>query len=101
MEIGFKIVDRSKPIISIDGYVDVYDGSDYCMTFYDSFDDLCVRIPMNPFNYYTEDYYRYIDLVYHFECDEAFMPIVKQFAESEFKKFKFMRPYCDLILEKI
>lgn len=101
MEIGFKMIDRGNPIISIEGYVDVYDGSDYCLNFYDQFGDITLRIPLNPYNYYCKEYYEYLDLTYYFECDESFMQLIKEFAESEFKKFKFMRPYYDLILEKI
>lgn len=101
MKINFTMIDRNNPIISIDGYVDVYDGSDYCMTFYDSFDDLCLRVPINPFVYYSDDYYDYVNLVYHFECDEQFMPIIKEFAESANQNTIIKRPHYDLVLEKI
>lgn len=99
-EVIFKLVSRENPIISIEGYVDMEEGSDYCLNFYDQFDDICLRIPLNPFNYYCDEYYAYVDLVYAFETDEAFMPLLKEFVESEFKKFKFMRPNYNLVLEK-
>lgn len=100
MKINFKMVDRNNPIVSIKGYMDVYDGSKYAMNFYDSFNNICVRIPENPFVYYTNDYYDYVDLVYSFECDEEFIPILNKFVECEHQNIIIQRPHYDLVLER-
>ena len=100
MKINFNIKDRFNPIISIRGYLDDYDCSDYCMTFYDSFNNFHVRIPENPFTWYSNNYYDYIDLIYHFECDEEFLDVIKEFAVSEDRDILLQRRGYDLILKK-
>lgn len=100
MDVEFKLVNRENPIIAIEGYVDVEDGSDYCINFYDSYGDICFRIPLNPYNYYSDEYYMYLDLVYYFETDEEFMPILEEFAESEYQTVKIQGPDYDLVLNK-
>lgn len=100
MIVNFKILDRDIPFINIKGFVDLENVSNYCLYFYERFGDVCFRIPLNPYKYYSDDYIGYEDLVYAFRTDEEFMPILKKFEACEHDYVKIQRPHYDLVLKK-
>ena len=99
-KIFFKIVSREDPSIYIEGSVDMADGSDFCLTFYDSYEDASFRIPINPYIFYSEEYYKYIELVYAFENDEEFFNIIEKYSKRNDPKVIIFRDTYNIELTR-